>query len=187
MARCRGTVKTTGQQCAKPAVAGAVVCRSHGAGAPQVRRKAAILAAVAKYRDGDPTLDPFDLLTRIMTVTALRAEQHAAALDQLIAEHGWVEAFVGDTLVVDDNGRSVKVGEYARMIATWEQRERTEAADLALKAISSGLMERQVRVLEQQTKLVAEAMRSALMDAGLADRAQEVLGHVGRHLRVIAS
>lgn len=187
MARCTSKSKQSGVQCKKPAMRGTTVCEAHGARAPQVRRKAAIVDAVAKYRDGDQTLDPFELLIRIMTVTALRAEQHAAALDQLITEHGWVEAFVGDTYVVDDTGRSVKVGEYARMIATWEQRERAQAADLALKAISSGLLERQVRVFEQQTKFVAEALRLALSDAGLADRAQEVLGHVGRHLRAVAS
>lgn len=39
--RCRAHSSRTGLPCGKPAVRGAVVCRSHGAGAPQVKRAAA--------------------------------------------------------------------------------------------------------------------------------------------------
>lgn len=40
-ARCRAHSSRTGLPCGKPAIRGAVVCRSHGGAAPQVRAKAA--------------------------------------------------------------------------------------------------------------------------------------------------
>lgn len=43
--RCKAKARRSGEQCAKHAVRGATVCRSHGAGAIQVRRRAAARVA----------------------------------------------------------------------------------------------------------------------------------------------
>jgi hypothetical protein len=42
MAQCHATSKGSGQQCRRPAIAGAAVCRVHGGAAPQVKEAARV-------------------------------------------------------------------------------------------------------------------------------------------------
>jgi hypothetical protein len=42
MVQCHATSKTSGQQCRRPASAGAAVCRVHGGAAPQVKEAARV-------------------------------------------------------------------------------------------------------------------------------------------------
>lgn len=180
--KCAGTSKRTGKPCGNHAIDGGTVCEYHGGGAPQVRNRAAILAAVSRWAPGMTTIDPSELLLRIMTVTWDRAEQHAEALNALLEAEGWDSAFVGDAYT--ESG--LKTGEYARQLAKWESDERKIAADLSVKAVAANLEARRVRATEAQVAVVLEAMRAALTAAGLEDRAGEVIGGVGRHLHLAA-
>lgn len=173
--------------CHGPAVLGSDPprCRMH-IGGRKPESKAAIRAAVARWTDDMTTLDPGELLLRLMTVANLRAEQHADELDKILREHGWADAFVGDTFIADQNGVLRKVGEYAKRLAIWESSERKTAADLAVRAVAAGLEERRVRAEEQQVMLFAQALDMALAEMGLDDRSAEVKSGVARHLRAVS-
>lgn len=184
--RCSATNRA-GEQCGRDSTPGATVCPSHGSRAPQVASRAAIRDAVSRWIPGQEVHNENDVLLRLMTVAYDRAEQHAAELNKILEEQGWHDAFVGDAYAVSENGKVHKVGEYARQLASWEQKERQIAADLAIKAVAANLAERNLKATERQVDLVFAAMRAALNEAGIGERANEVLGGVGRHLRVIAS
>lgn len=175
----------SGRMCDAFAVVGATVCVKHGALAPQVAARAGIRAAVSAWGEGDSTLDPGETLLRLMTVAYERAEQHADALNEILAAQGWETAFVGDAYALDNVGRLNKVGEYARQLAVWENLERKQAGDLAVRAVTANLEARRVRATEQQVAMVIQAMQAALTEAGLGDRTGEVIGNVGRHLAAV--
>lgn len=188
MPQCAATANATRKQCRREAINGGTVCIMHGGKAPQVAAAAGIRHAVSQWTDGKQTVNPDQTLLRLMTVAYERAEQHADALNEILALHGWHSAFVGDSYAVDpETGNVTKTGEYARQLAKWEAVERKHAADLAVKAISANLEARRVRATEAQVAAVLEAMRKALADAGLEDRVGEVVGSVGRHLHAVAS
>lgn len=182
------SLRTNREQCHSIAIAGTqpTRCRSH-IGGPRARAKADIRVEVARWTSDLTTLDPAITLLRLMTVAYLRAEQHADELNKILQEHGWVDAFVGEAYSTDEDGRSYKVGEYARRLAMWEMEERKTAADLAVKAVAAGLEERRVRAEESQIVLFAQALDLALTEAGLSERIPEVKSLVARELRSIAS
>jgi hypothetical protein len=175
-------------RCHAPAVSGTDPprCRMH-IGSRAGHATAAIRAAVARWTDDQSTLDPGETLLRLMTVAYLRAEQHADELDNILTEHGWTAAFVGDTYIAVEDGTTRKVGEYAKQLAVWEAQERKHAADLAVRAVAAGLEERRVRVIEEQVDLFARALDAALAELGMADRSAEVKSGVARNLRAVAS
>jgi hypothetical protein len=59
------------------AIPGGTVCRWHGGGAKQVKVKAAIGAEVLNWGLGDTTVDPGEVLLRLVTQSAARAEMYA--------------------------------------------------------------------------------------------------------------
>ncbi len=79
--RCRAKAKSTGARCARPAIAGAVVCRVHGGAAPQVKRKAAerlrdlqdpaITALEDALRPTEDTRDRIRAATEVLNRTGL--------------------------------------------------------------------------------------------------------------------
>lgn len=179
--KCSGHTRS-GKPCGKYAIDGGTVCPTHGGRAPQVAARAGILAAVSAWTDGKHVADPSEVLLQLMTVAYERAEQHAAALDEILKTEGWSTAFVGDAYT--ESG--LKTGEYARQLAQWESRERVHAADLSVKAIAGKLEARRVRATEAQVAIVLEAMRVSLTELGLEERVGEVIGGVGRHLHAVA-
>jgi hypothetical protein len=174
-------------RCHAPAISGTepARCRMH-IGSRAAQATAAIRATVARWTSEDTTLEPGETLLRLMTIAYLRAEQHADELDNVLTEHGWRAAFVGDSYITAEDGTARKVGEYARQLAVWEAQERKHAADLAVRAVAAGLEERRVRAEEQQVSLFAQALDAALAELGLGDRTPEVKSGVARHLRSIA-
>lgn len=181
--KCTATAKNTGKRCGHYAIDGGTVCLYHGGGAPQVRNRAAILAAVSRWAPGMTVADPAELLYRLMTVAEDRANQHGEALNAILETEGWTSAFVGDAYT--ESGQ--KTGEYARQLAKWEFEERKLATDLAVKAIAANLEARRVRATEAQVAIVLEAVRVSLAEHGLEERAGEVIGGIGRHLHAVAS
>lgn len=160
-------------------------CRMHaGTG----RAKAGIRATVARWVPEMVTLDPGETLLRLMTVAYLRAEQHADELDNILTEHGWTSAFVGDAYVATEDGTTRKVGEYAKQLATWETQERKHAAELAVSAVKAGLEERRVRAEERYAEAIAGAVEAALTAAGVEGTARDEGRHgAERYLRALPS
>ena len=168
--------------CHGPAVAGTSPGRSRmHIGSTKSTADASVRAAVARWADGQQTLDPGETLLRLMTIAYLRAEQHADELDNILTEHGWRDAFVGDAM-----GEFGKVGEYARQLAVWEAQERKHSADLAVRAVAAGLEERRVRAEERYAEAIAGAVEAALTAAGGEGTARDEGRHgAERYLRAL--
>ena len=181
--------RRNGSPCRNDTVKGATVCRMHGGTAPAVRRNAMIRHELSRWTIGDPVDDPGLLLLAAMTQARIRAAQHADALDQILEREGWEHAFVGDSYAVDDEGNTHKVGEYARQLAQWEARERQFAADLAVKALTAGIAERQIHLAEQQGTLIADILRAVLNDPtlGLTDQQRARVPGVTRRVLTAAN
>jgi len=179
---CTGTTKA-GTPCKRPPIAGALVCRVHGGAAPQVKAKAAVRAEVMRWGLGDAHIDPGEVLLRLVSQSAVRAERYAAELDEHVAESNTLR----EALVAQAYGEFGPVGEYIRGLATLEAQERDRCANFAAKAIAAGLAERQVRLAERQGALIAEVLRSVMADEalGLSEEQRHAMpGVIRRHLAV---
>lgn len=185
--KCRGH-RPDGSECGNWAKPGATVCRYHGGNAPQVKAMAAVRAELFRWGLGDQAADPGETLLRLVSQSAARAERYATELEQLVEQHGGdlAAAMIGETLILDRDGQTVKVGEYVRGLAKLENEERDRCANFAAKAIAAGIAERQVRIAEQQAQIVIQAVEAALDAAGVPDaqRGPAKLA-AARHLKVV--
>ena len=73
--------KQTGKQCKAKAIPGGTVCRWHGGAAGQVKAKAAVRAELLGWGLGDATVDPGEVLLRLVTQSGARAERYAILLE----------------------------------------------------------------------------------------------------------
>jgi hypothetical protein len=80
--QCKAISKQSGQQCKRKAIPGGTVCRYHGGGAQQVKAKAAVRAELLGWGLGDATVDPGEVLLRLVTQSAARAERYAILLEE---------------------------------------------------------------------------------------------------------
>jgi hypothetical protein len=80
--QCTAVSKQTGKQCKAKAIPGGTVCRWHGGAASQVKAKAAIRAEVLNWGLGDSHVDPGEVLLRLVTQSAARAEMYARLLQE---------------------------------------------------------------------------------------------------------
>lgn len=107
-----------------------------------------------------------EVLLRLVTQSAHRAQRYADELEQLIEESPSLrEALVADIWVQPARGDAYKAGEYIRGLAQLEARERDRCANFATKAIAAGLAERQVRLAERQGELMVTMVQAALVEA----------------------
>jgi hypothetical protein len=146
-AQCQAISKQTGRQCKRKAIPGGTVCRWHGGAAGQVKAKAAIRAEVLPWGLGDSHVDPGEVLLRLVTQSAARAQRYASELEALVDEEGLAAAMVGEIEIPTKHG-GYKAGEYIRGLAQLEAQERDRCANFATKAVAGGLAERQVRLAE---------------------------------------
>jgi len=79
--QCRATSRT-GKQCKNKAIPGGAVCRFHGGASPHVASKAAVRAEVWSWGLGDTNVDPGEVLLRLVTQSAARAERYAMLLEE---------------------------------------------------------------------------------------------------------
>lgn len=166
--RCKATAKSSGRQCGNPPIKGGTVCEIHGGSAPAVRARAGVRAELANWGLGDACADPGEVLLRLVTQSAARAQRYAAELEDLVAESESLrKALIGEAW-----GEFGQVGEYVRGLAQLEAAERDRCANFATKAIAAGLAERQVRLAERQGAVMAEVIRRILADLGVADGPQ---------------
>lgn len=82
---CAGHSVTTGQPCKNSAIRGGKVCTAHGGRAKQVRAKAAVRAELEDWGLGDTNVDPGEVLLRLVSQSAARAERYARLLEEAYA------------------------------------------------------------------------------------------------------
>lgn len=127
MARCVGKSRRLGgQQCKNPAIRGGTVCRMHGGSSPKTRAKAAIRAEVLDWGLGDSGIDPSEILLRLVSQSAARAQFYARLLQQAYDAAEAARAAgvdVGDITPPD--------------VDTMDKRARRQLATIALDQIST--------------------------------------------------
>lgn len=78
---CSGHNKA-GKKCGNYAIRGGTVCTVHGGKAPRVAAKAAVRAELQAWGLGDTTVDPGDVLLRLVSQSAARAERYSVLLQE---------------------------------------------------------------------------------------------------------
>jgi hypothetical protein len=95
----QGRVRT--KPCANAPIKGGTVCHAHGGQAPQIRRAAAVRAEVESWGLGDTTADPGEILLRLVTQSAMRAERYAKLLEQAYEAAERLKQVDADQPVID--------------------------------------------------------------------------------------
>jgi hypothetical protein len=177
--RCSAT-NAAGVRCAKAAMLGGTVCRSHGGAAPQVRaaaeRRLAEQQAAASIADVvvAPIENPLEALAQVAE-EALAFQRHAAAK-------------VAELTSLEDVAPATRV-EYLRPLVALYERSIDRSAKLLADWVRLGFDERMVAMNERQAALVAEVVR-AVLDApelALTDEQRETGRTVAAgHLRAVA-
>lgn len=172
-----------GTQCHNHAIRGAHVCRMHGGTAPQVqaaarRRLEAEQAAEAVVTFGLPRdVDPHVALLEEVHRTAGHVAWLASKIGDFDSdEHLWqMNAGPGGASQVVP---SVWVDLYSR--------ERAHLARVCKAAVDAGVQERQVRLAEQQGRLLATVIEGVLTDLGVDDH-PGVGAVVRKHLELVST
>jgi hypothetical protein len=186
---CTSKSKRTMKLCNAPAVKGTEKCPSHaGKSLAKAKAEGAVRAEVMAWGLGDATVDPGEVLLRLVTQSAARAEMYANAIAELVDDHDGDlrKALTGDTYTVTEDGDSAKTGEYIRAMARLEAEERDRCAAMATKAIAAGLAERQVRIAERQAAQVLVVMRALAARLGHDPHSTQVTEAIQAELRVLA-
>ncbi len=213
--RCSATRSTDGAPCTKWGIRGTnpPVCRSHGGAAPQVRKKAMVKDELDHWGVSGELVDPGTQMLRLVAQSARRVEKYSTLLGQAYAEADalgdadaagdteaadaandglhrimrtrGVYALVGKTYASDGAGGRVETGEAIRGLARLEAEERDRCARFAALAIQAGIAERQVRLAEQQAKLMAGFAVALARRLGLDPTAPEVRAAIAAEFRAI--
>lgn len=166
--------KTNGEPCPQVAMRGQTVCYVHGGAAPQNRKAAQ--RRLAKV-DADKQLAEmgYEPVTDPIATLADVAGRSVALMD-------WFEARV-EALHQELRYPSSEVGtEQLRSEVVLLERAMDRVGKLASRLAELGYEERRVRVEEAQLDLMAEAIRLALAELGLAERYDEAITVVARHV-----
>lgn len=160
--KCRAHTKK-GKPCTRYAMNGGLVCYHHGGATKQAKAKAAIRSAVTNWGLSDTTVDPGEVLLRLVTQSSIRVQRYAEEIAQLVAD----EPVLQKALVGDSWGESGKSGEYIRGIVRLEAAERDRCANFCRLAIAAGLAERQVKLAERQGQVLSALLQTVLADPAL--------------------
>jgi hypothetical protein len=187
--RCSKLRQRDRQPCRAFAVRGSdpPACRKHlGKSRAGLRAEEAVRQSVLRWGLGDTKVDPGELLLRLVSQSAVRADAYAAELARIVADKDGDlrKALTGDTYTATAEGDPIKTGEYVRAITKLEAEERDRAGSLAAKAVAAGLAERQVRAAERYAQMAAEFVNAVLGDLGLAGTPQATAA-IQRHLRIV--
>lgn len=79
--QCRGHNKA-GKRCGNSPIRGGKVCTVHGGKAPHVRARASVRAELQSWGLGDTTIDPGEVLLRLVSQSAARAERYSVLLQE---------------------------------------------------------------------------------------------------------
>lgn len=119
---CGAQRRRDGGCCRQPAVRGAMRCRMH-AGNSRARAQAAVRDEVSNWTLGDPTVDPGEVLLRLVTQSAARVERYSRLLEQaydaaerLRTAHEAQELLVEENPIgeLDDDDRETAAVQQAR-------------------------------------------------------------------------
>ncbi|EOD66895.1 hypothetical protein [Amycolatopsis vancoresmycina] len=114
---CAGRSTSTGQPCKNSAIRGGTVCTVHGGRAPQVAAKAAVRAELENWGLGDTNVDPGEVLLKLVSQSAARAERYARLLEEAYdAAERLKTAHEAELLLVEDEPDG------------WDDEERPERA-----------------------------------------------------------
>src|SRR4051812_38713327 len=107
--QCKAISKGSGKQCKRKAIPRWQVCRYHGGGAQQLKAKAAVRAELLGWGLGDSTVDPGEVLLRLVTQSAARAERYAMLLEEAYeAAERLKRAFDAGALEIDEGKEMVE-------------------------------------------------------------------------------
>lgn len=207
-ARCgyHGYRNNQGNPCGGWLIPGTKTCKRH-AGKPitQARAEGRVRLEVLKWGLGDTTVDPGEVLLRLVSQSAARVDLYSRLLadayhaaerlrqaeqapdTDLVAAHtarmdlervfntGGVSALIGHTYAGTQTSGVIATGEAIRGLAQLEAAERDRCANFATKAIAAGLAERQVRLAERQGALIATVMRQVMERVGATAQQLEAL------------
>lgn len=178
--RCTAKAKSTGERCARWALAGAKTCRVHGSANKRSRDAAARatkrVATLEQVRGvladlgHDPREDPYQGLSAELGTSA----QVVRVLGDLV---GKLEAIYGPNHLGDGA---------PHVVYTMWSEERDRHAKLAKMAIDVGIAEKQLGLAERQADLLASIFIRVLRDpaVGLAPHQQDIARKVvARELR----
>lgn len=175
--QCSATSKQTGNPCKLSAVPGAVVCRFHGGGAPQVRARAAARLAQAEALERIHEQEVPDLDNPLAAFARLAAES-VALKDFLAGKVGELGEF-GTT---NDHGT-----EQVRVVVALYERAMDRAGRFLTDWARLNLDERLVAITERQAELIGQVIDAVLADVGMTaeqqERAREALP---RHLALVS-
>lgn len=168
--RCRAHNRH-GEQCHRAPIIGGNVCATHGGRSPNAKKGAANRMAEAKARAiletlGQPVkVNPVEALTSLIHWTAghveyLRLKVQETSPGDLV----WGEAEHRDKTGGEDWGTTTVEKAGANVWLKLYNEERDRLANYCTKAIDAGIAEREIRLAEQQGRLVAEAIRRILGD-----------------------
>lgn len=155
-------------------------------------------AELLRWKVSDTTLDPGEVLLRLVTQAAHRAELYAELLEQQYTRAAagaedsdlpaGVSALIGHRYDLDKDGNAVPVEEAIRGLVQLEGTERDRAAGFAAKAIAAGLAERAVRLAEKQHQIIAQLIQAVLSDPelGLTVEQQKAAPRVARRILSVA-
>jgi hypothetical protein len=135
--------------------------------ARQVKVKSCHPAEVMNRGLGVSIVGPGEVLLRLVTQSAARAQRYASELERLVDDEGLAAAMVGEIEIPTKYG-GCKAGEYIRGLAQLEAQERDRCANFATKAVAAGLAERTVRVAERRGRLMVEMVQAALREVDLS-------------------
>jgi hypothetical protein len=132
---------------------------------------------------GDTTVDPGEILLRLVSQSAARAERYAVELAELVDGHDNLR----DALVREAYGEFGPTGEYVRGLVTLENEERDRCANFAGKAIAAGLATRQVELAERQGEIIAEVLGAVFDQLDLTAAQREAAPDaIRRHLALVS-
>lgn len=177
MSQCTARAKRTGDRCQKHAVAGAVVCRSHGAGARQVRRKAHQRVAEAKALAEllSAEIEPIDNPLVELAKLGGKAKQWMDIIETRVAQLARV-------------GYSGPVGEQINAEVTLLERAMDRLASILIAFAKLNIDERLARIDERIADQVILGLSRALDDNDVTGAdAANIVASTAQHLRLIES
>lgn len=161
-----------------------------------------VRAELADWGLTDQTVDPGEVLLRLVSQSARRCSLYSMLLDQAYAKAGetagqdadeepgfpldpGLRALIGHKYGITRSGDLVPVEEAIRGLVLLEGMERDRCAGFAAKAIAAGLAERQVRLAEQQAAQVVSAIRAVLARLGIDPGSAAAVEAVTAELRAL--
>lgn len=167
--QCSATSKRSGERCKRYALPGATVCRTHGAGAPQVREAAGRrVQEIVLRAQAASTLDKLGVSIETTPIEALEAMLYEAAgavavlramVNQLPQDRWYGDLFHENG---SPTGKAV-----LHVLIVMHAEERDRLAKLAEACAKLGLDQRRLELAEAQVSRLVDAVNAAMADIGM--------------------